>query len=126
MCLVIYNSGYFRIFALTQGMDYSFNSHLERAWSKDSFHVQIVSPQNVRGDFAGNAEAVRQIMSTIKKHNPKVIFVASGDHIVKMNYATMGIYDFKTEALFDAFDKVKGNDFALDLMPFFINKGKFL
>ena len=23
------NSGYFRIFALTQGMDYSFNSHLQ-------------------------------------------------------------------------------------------------
>ena len=180
------NSGYFRIFALTQGMDYSFNSHLQRAWSKDSFHVQIVSPQNVRGDFAGNADAVRQIMSTIKKHNPKVVFVASGDHIVKMNYAnmvkdllnsdddaiislfvapisrsaylgavdmsasgkvigfeeknkntklrilndkehfyaSMGIYAFKLDALMDAFDKVKGNDFALDLMPFFINKGK--
>jgi glucose-1-phosphate adenylyltransferase len=180
------NSGYFRIFALTQGMDYSFNSHLQRAWSKDSFQVQIVSPQNVRGDYAGNADAVRQLMSTLKKHNPKVVFVAAGDHIVKMNYATMvkdllnsndeaiislyvapisrsgdlgavelsssgsvlrfeeknkntklragkdpahfyasmGIYAFKFDSLVEAFDKVKGNDFALDLMPYFISKGK--
>jgi len=179
------NSGYDKIFALTQGMDYSFSSHLQRAWTTEFFQVQIVSPQNVKGDFTGNADAVRQMMNTVEKYNPGIVFVASGDHVLKMNYnimvkelleskeeaiislyiepvsragdlgavcmdssgmvtkleeknlntklrvpekenhfyASMGIYAFKIQALLKAFANVKGDDFALDIIPYFIEKG---
>ena len=54
--------------------------------------VKILSPYKARNDsdwFAGTADAVQQTFTFIKKDNPDLILILSGDHIYTMDYRPM-------------------------------------
>lgn len=54
--------------------------------------VKILSPYKARNDstwFVGTADAVQQTFAFIKKDNPDLILVLSGDHIYTMDYDPM-------------------------------------
>jgi glucose-1-phosphate adenylyltransferase len=87
-----FKSGLRQVLVLTQGKDQSLNKHIKNTWPSDpkfdSF-VETTSPQNLDTRYEGDADAVRKIKRQIKYHNPKTVLVVPGDHILKMNYATM-------------------------------------
>lgn len=53
--------------------------------------VRIYTPYRAQGAnwFVGTADAVQQNFTFIKRGNPDLVLILSGDHIYKMNYAEM-------------------------------------
>ena len=91
------NSGITDVMILTQYRPHSLNEHIGagRPWDLDrSFTggVQIYPPY--RGRFVtdwykGTADAILQNLSFVDRGDPDLVLVLSGDHIYKMNYASL-------------------------------------
>jgi glucose-1-phosphate adenylyltransferase len=63
--------------------------------------VKILSPYKARNDsdwFAGTADAVQQTFTFIKKDNPDLILILSGDHIYTMDYDPMITFHMDKQA----------------------------
>lgn len=92
------NSGLRRIALLTQYKSLSLERHLRQAWS--IFHPELgeyvipIPPQQRVGEtwYQGTADAVYQNLYAVENENPAYLFVLSGDHIYKMDYAEMMAY----------------------------------
>ena len=91
------NSGVVDVMILTQYRPHSLNEHIGagRPWDLDrgfSGGVHIYQPYRGRADtdwYKGTADAITQNLNFVERGEPDLILVLSGDHIYKMNYASL-------------------------------------
>ncbi len=88
------NSGLRRVFTLTQYKALSLSRHVRAGWSSlmglGEF-IEVLPPQMRVSQqwYQGTADAVYQNIYSIGSERSKFVFILSGDHIYKMNYAKM-------------------------------------
>src|SRR5207249_8249507 len=83
-----------RVFVLTQYKALSLSRHVRAGWSSIvglGEFIEILPPQmRVSKEwYRGTADAVYQNIYSIGSERSKYVFILSGDHIYKMNYAKM-------------------------------------
>lgn len=87
------NSGYRRIFVLTQYMASSLIQHLSRNWHLSGIGEFIeVSPAQMRlGEhwYRGTADSVLQNLNLVRDHRPENVAIFGGDHIYKFDVGQM-------------------------------------
>ena len=90
------NSGVRRIGVVTQYKSHSLLRHLQRGWSflRSEFNEFIdLLPAQQRIDesswYQGTADAVYQNLDILRAHRPEYILILAGDHIYKMDYASL-------------------------------------
>jgi len=89
------NSNIRRMFVLTQFNSESLNQHISRTYKFDIFSDSFVSilaaEQTEEGDkwFQGTADAVRQSLRHMRRHQARDILILSGDQLYKMDYRSM-------------------------------------
>ncbi|MEO3434164.1 glucose-1-phosphate adenylyltransferase [Inquilinus sp. CAU 1745] len=90
------NSGFRRIYVLTQYKSHSLLRHLQRGWSH--FRAEMnefvdLLPAQQRIDetmwYRGTADAVRQNVDIFRAEDPDHVIVLAGDHVYKMDYGAM-------------------------------------
>ena len=85
------NSGYNRIFVLTQYNSASLNRHIKNCYHFDSFSqgfVDILAAEQTPSNkdwFQGTADAVRQVMTRLDDYDYNYVLILSGDQLYKMN-----------------------------------------
>jgi glucose-1-phosphate adenylyltransferase len=85
------NSGYNRIFVLTQFNSASLNRHIKNCYHFDSFSqgfVDILAAEQTPSNkdwFQGTADAVRQVMTRIDDYDYNYVLILSGDQLYRMN-----------------------------------------
>lgn len=97
------NSGFEKIFVLTQFNSYSLNRHIHRTYSSNSIHqksfVEIIAAEQTVASanwFEGTADAVRKVLPYIREQKPKYVLILSGDQLYNMDLA-----DFMQNHLMD-------------------------
>jgi glucose-1-phosphate adenylyltransferase len=79
------NSGYRRIYMLTQYMSSSLIKHLNRNWRLSGFgeYIEVVPAQMRLGEFwyRGTADAVYQNLNLVRDARPRQVAVFGGDHV---------------------------------------------
>jgi glucose-1-phosphate adenylyltransferase len=89
------NSGYRKIYVLTQYMSSSLIKHLSRNWRLSGFgeYIEVVPAQMRLGEFwyRGTADAVYQNLNLVRDARAEHIAVFGGDHIYKMAVDQMEI-----------------------------------
>ena len=90
------NSGVHRVGVLTQYKSHSLLRHLQHGWSflRNEVNEFIdLLPAQQRVDeaswYRGTADAVFQNIDILREHDPKYILILAGDHVYKMNYASL-------------------------------------
>lgn len=90
------NSGIHRVGVLTQYKSHSLLRHLQHGWSflrnEVNEFIDLLPAQQQKADeswYLGTADAVYQNLDIVRGHDPEYIVVLAGDHVYKMNYATM-------------------------------------
>lgn len=96
------NSGLRKIQMLTQYKAQSLDRHVNLGWQRYFCRelgefIDVVPPQQRIDEqwYQGTADAVYQNIYAIEKHRPDYVVILAGDHIYKMNYASM--IDFHIE-----------------------------
>ncbi|TGN18388.1 sugar phosphate nucleotidyltransferase [Leptospira idonii] len=86
------NSGFEKIFVLTQFNSYSLNRHIHRTYSTNSIHqksfVEIIAAEQTVSSvnwFEGTADAVRKVLPYIREQKPKYVLILSGDQLYNMD-----------------------------------------
>ena len=81
------NSGYRRVYVLTQYMSSSLISHLNRNWNLYGFgdFIEVVPAQMRHGEhwYRGTADSVYQNLNLIRDSRPEHVAIFGGDHIYK-------------------------------------------
>jgi glucose-1-phosphate adenylyltransferase len=89
------NSGIRRIGVLTQYKAHSLIQHVARGWgfleaNLGEFIDIVPAQQRVQENwYVGTANAVFQNLDILRQANPEYVLVLAGDHVYKMDYATM-------------------------------------
>ena len=90
------NSGFRRLFLLTQFAASSLHRHIRQGWIpllSDAVgeFVETVPAQRMAGDrwYAGTADAIYQNLFILQDERPPLVLVLSGDHAYKMDYRPM-------------------------------------
>jgi glucose-1-phosphate adenylyltransferase len=90
------NSGFRKIFVLTQYKSGSLSRHIQLGWAplfsaELSHWIHTLPPQLRDGArwYEGTADAVFQNIYVLDQVKPRHVVVLSGDHVYKMDYATM-------------------------------------
>ncbi len=90
------NSGINRVGVVTQYKSHSLLRHIQAGWSflRNQMHEFIdLLPAQQRVDevnwYRGTADAVYQNLDIVRDYGPKYIVVLAGDHIYKMDYASL-------------------------------------
>ena len=87
------NSGYRRIYVLTQYMSSSLIKHLSRNWRLSGFgeYIEVVPAQMRLGEFwyRGTADAVYQNLNLVRDARAEHIAIFGGDHIYKFDIDQM-------------------------------------
>ena len=82
------NSGYRKIYVLTQYMSSSLIKHLNRNWRLSGFgeYIEVVPAQMRLGEFwyRGTADAVFQNLNLVRDARAEHVAIFGGDHIYKM------------------------------------------
>ena len=100
------NSGIVDVMILTQYRPHSLIEHIGagRPWDLDrgfTGGIQIYQPYRGRADtdwYKGTADAITQNLSFVERGEPDLILVLSGDHIYKMNYASLADFHVAKQA----------------------------
>lgn len=98
------NSNLFRIAVLTQFNSVSLHRHIAHTYNFDAFHrgwVQIwAAEQTVRNTdwYQGTADAVRKQLFEILSTRAQYVLILAGDHLYRMDYASMARFHWETEA----------------------------
>jgi glucose-1-phosphate adenylyltransferase len=83
----VINSGYRRVYVLTQYMSSSLIKHLSRNWRLSGFgeYIEVVPAQMRLGEFwyRGTADAVYQNLNLVRDARAEHVAVFGGDHIYK-------------------------------------------
>lgn len=89
------NSGFNRIYILSQFLSESLNKHISRTYKMDNFtkgFIEIMAAEQSMDDvdwFQGTADAVRRCLKHFNDPAIKYIFILSGDQLYKMNLNDM-------------------------------------
>jgi glucose-1-phosphate adenylyltransferase len=90
------NSGIYSIYVLTQFRSQSLLQHLSEGWQFGGMlksHFIINVPAQMRSEneawYQGTADAIFQNMNLIEQSDPHVVAIFGGDHIYRMNIASM-------------------------------------
>jgi glucose-1-phosphate adenylyltransferase len=87
------NSGYRRIYVLTQYMSSSLIKHLGRNWRLSGFgeYIEVVPAQMRTGEYwyRGTADAVYQNLNLLRDSRAGVVAVFGGDHVYKFDIGQM-------------------------------------
>lgn len=89
------NSGLRKIHTLIQYKSISLQRHIRMGWnlfnSELGEYVDVIPAQQRVGAtwYLGTADAIYQNIYTIDQEKPELVLILAGDHIYKMNYATM-------------------------------------
>ena len=92
------NSEVYKIIVLPQYKSQTLVQHLESGWnifSPDLGHyLKIAPPQMMAGEswYQGTADSIRQNIGLIEQDSPEHVFILSGDHVYKMDYARFKDY----------------------------------
>ena len=95
------NSGYNKIFVLTQYNSASLNQHIKNAYNFSIFSKGFVdilaAEQTMEGDrwFEGTADAVRRTQKNLVNVDYDYVLILSGDQLYQMDYASL--IDFHVE-----------------------------
>jgi len=95
------NSGFNKIFVLTQFLSASLHGHIMHTYRFDNFSegfVEILSAEQSHKSsewFQGTADAVRRVLRHLRNMPQKYVLILSGDHLYKMDYRKM--VDFHTK-----------------------------
>jgi glucose-1-phosphate adenylyltransferase len=87
------NSGYNRIFVLTQFNSASLNRHIKNCYHFDAFgqgFVDILAAEQTPSNkdwFQGTADAVRQVMTRLDDYDYQYVLILSGDQLYQMDLA---------------------------------------
>src|SRR5882757_26086 len=90
------NSGIYSIYVLTQFKSQSLLQHLSEGWQfggllKSQFLIPV--PAQMRSEdeswYQGTADAIYQNINLVEQANPHVVAIFGGDHIYRMNIASM-------------------------------------
>jgi len=98
------NSDINRIAVLTQFNSVSLHRHITRTYNFDPFHrgwVQIWAAEQTFTNqtwYQGTADAVRQQILEIRTTGAKYVLVLAGDHLYRMDYATMAKHHWENDA----------------------------
>lgn len=85
------NSGYNRIFVLTQFNSASLNRHIKNTYHFDAFghgFVDILAAEQTPTNkdwFQGTADAVRQVMTRLDEYDYNYVLILSGDQLYQMD-----------------------------------------
>ena len=111
------NSGFNRIYILTQFLSESLNKHINRTYKMDIFtkgFVDIMAAEQSMEDtdwFQGTADAVRRCLKHFNDPAIKHIFILGGDQLYKMDLGEMYRYHIERKAeLTIACNYVKSED----------------
>ncbi len=89
------NSGFNRIYVLTQFLSESLNKHISRTYKMDTFSkgfIEVMAAEQSMEDthwFQGTADAVRRCLKHFNDPAIQHIFVLSGDQLYKMDLGEM-------------------------------------
>ncbi|MBA3503287.1 MAG: glucose-1-phosphate adenylyltransferase [Myxococcota bacterium] len=96
------NSGYRRIYVLTQYMSSSLIKHLSRNWRLSGFgeYIEVVPAQMRMGEFwyRGTADAVYQNLNLVRDSRASQVAVFGGDHIYQMAIDQMDTFHRDNQA----------------------------
>jgi len=98
------NSGFRKMFILTQYKSNSLNRHIQMGWSMFNYEldefIQLIPAQH-RVDqswYMGTADAIYQNLYSIGRLKPEYVMILAGDHIYKMNYQKMLKYHIENKS----------------------------
>ncbi|MFH1093476.1 MAG: glucose-1-phosphate adenylyltransferase [Candidatus Omnitrophota bacterium] len=98
------NSGFNKIFVLTQFLSASLHAHIMHTYRFDNFSkgfVEILSAEQSQKSsewFHGPADAVRQVLNHLRNMPQEYVLILSGDHLYKMDYRKMVAFHIKKDA----------------------------
>ncbi|HRC57026.1 MAG TPA: glucose-1-phosphate adenylyltransferase [Kofleriaceae bacterium] len=96
------NSGYRRLYVLTQYMSSSLIKHLNRNWRLSGFgeYIEVVPAQMRMGEFwyRGTADAVYQNVNLIRDSRAAHVAVFGGDHVYKFAIDQMDVFHRNRDA----------------------------
>ena len=98
------NSGFNKIFVLTQFLSASLHGHIMDSYRFDNFSkgfVEILSAEQSHDSlewFQGTADAVRRVRRHIRNLPQKNVLILSGDHLYKMDYRKLMASHLKKNA----------------------------
>ena len=98
------NSGFRRIYMLTQYKSQSLDEHLHQGWNIFSSELgeflYSVPPQRRARDrwYEGTADAIFQNVNLLGNHPTDFVLILSGDHIYKMDYSKMLNYHLEKKS----------------------------
>ena len=98
------HSGIRRIFVLTQYKSSSLDYHIHFGWNILSPElgqfIRTIPPQQRMSSswYLGTADAIYQNIYTLEHERPDLVLVLSGDHVYKMNYASMIEFHLERQA----------------------------
>ncbi len=90
------NSGIYSIYVLTQFRSQSLLQHLAEGWQfgsllKSQFLIPVPAQMRSPGEtwYQGTADAIYQNINLVEQSDPHVVAIFGGDHIYRMNIASM-------------------------------------
>jgi glucose-1-phosphate adenylyltransferase len=89
------NSGFKRIYILTQYKSFSLQRHIREGWNILSrelgeFIEVVPAQQRISEDwYLGTADAIFQNLYILEREKPEYVLILSGDHVYKMDYTKM-------------------------------------
>ena len=98
------NSGINHIAVLTQFNSVSLHRHITQTYTFDDFHrgwVQILAAEQTPRStdwYQGTADAVRKQLFEIKASHAEYVLILAGDHLYRMDYATMAQFHWENSA----------------------------
>jgi glucose-1-phosphate adenylyltransferase len=98
------NSGFNRIYVLTQFLSESLNKHISRTYKMDPFSrgfIEVIAAEQSMEDtdwFQGTADAVRRSLKHFNDPAIKYVLVLSGDQLYKMDLRDMYNYHMEKKA----------------------------
>src|SRR6478672_11879908 len=99
------NSGIYSVYVLTQFRSQSLLQHLAEGWQfggllKNQFVIPV--PAQMRSEdetwYQGTADAIYQNINLVEQADPHVVAIFGGDHIYRMNIASMIEYHVEKSA----------------------------
>ncbi|HEY7389734.1 MAG TPA: glucose-1-phosphate adenylyltransferase [Bryobacteraceae bacterium] len=99
------NSGIYSIYVLTQFRSQSLLQHLNEGWQfggllKTQFVIPVPAQMRSPGEtwYQGTADAIYQNINLVEQADPRVVAIFGGDHVYRMNIASMVEYHIHKNA----------------------------
>src|SRR5260370_18681728 len=90
------NSGIYSVYVLTQFRSQSLLQHLSEGWQfggllKSQFVIPVPAQMRSAGEtwYQGTADAIYQNINLVQQSDPFVVAIFGGDHVYRMNIASM-------------------------------------